>query len=326
MSSDLAITSWSTDELSAVDRCGHCDNCTRPPEDIKQRDVTAEAWKLLKILESVNKDGGRLTIAGLSDVARGAHGGGFEAGGRRGSPKRKVCLDYDAIAGGTVALSKYVRACLAFLVVSHVNIISLQDTEVLVVQMLTSQYLGESFSSTSYATNVYIIPGELAIRLSRFGYAQIVNGEGPRIRCSFRIPRKGKIAPLSLSLPSARTIEADISSDDEVGVVAGPSSSCSSQKPRIPRKRLYHELDEESVVAETEGFSFDVGTLDDGDDDIRMIDDDNDGDDDDDEERGWKYSIRQTRSRRQDLATPKRMRSGRVIKPPTKDVICLSSD
>ncbi|KAF9235619.1 P-loop containing nucleoside triphosphate hydrolase protein [Melanogaster broomeanus] len=173
-SSDLSMASWTTEESNAMDRCGHCDNCTRAPETIEHKDVTIEAWQILKILEAVDAQGGRQTVAGMGDLARGLGGGSFETGGKRKKTKERVQLDYDAVAGGKVGLSK-------------------DDIETLIVHLLVSRYLGEAFSSTAYTVNVYVIPGELALRLTRFPRADIVNGKGPRIQCSFkRHTRKGK--------------------------------------------------------------------------------------------------------------------------------------
>jgi ATP-dependent DNA helicase Q1 len=111
-SSDLSVASWTTDESNAMDRCGHCDNCTRPPDNVEHKDATVEAWQLLKILEAVEGGGGRLTIAGLSDLARGLGGGSFETGGggKRRKGKEKMQIDYDSVAGGKVGLSKDVSS------------------------------------------------------------------------------------------------------------------------------------------------------------------------------------------------------------------------
>lgn len=114
-SSDLSMAAWTTEESNATDRCGHCDNCTRPPETVEHSDTTLEAWRILKILENVDANGGRQTIAGLGDLARGLGGGTFEANGKRRKTKEKVQLDYDAIASGKVGLSKDVRAHLMVL-------------------------------------------------------------------------------------------------------------------------------------------------------------------------------------------------------------------
>ena len=108
-STDLSMTSWTTEESSAMDKCGHCDNCTHPVGTVFNKDVTLEAWQTLKIVQAIDSEGGRQTIAGLSDLARGAAGGSFEAGSKRKKVKEKVRLDYGAIAGGEVVLNKDVR-------------------------------------------------------------------------------------------------------------------------------------------------------------------------------------------------------------------------
>lgn len=105
------MASWTTDETDALARCGHCDNCTRPPESVDHRDVTVEAWQILKILEYVQRHDGRLTLNTLSDVARGAGGGGFEGGKGKGKKQaEKQSIDLDDVAGGKINLSKDVSS------------------------------------------------------------------------------------------------------------------------------------------------------------------------------------------------------------------------
>lgn len=110
MSADLSMASWTTEDTDALARCGHCDNCTRAPETVDRKDMTVEAWQILKIADAVQRHGGRLTLNGLGDLVRGSGGGAFDvAGGGRGAKgkvKEKVAIDLDDIAGGKVCLSK----------------------------------------------------------------------------------------------------------------------------------------------------------------------------------------------------------------------------
>jgi len=110
-SSELAMSSWSTDGADALTPCGHCDNCTRPPEQVQKKDVTLETWQLLKITDYVTQDGASLTLKMLASLARGSGGGAYEVsrGGKgRGKEKEKVNMDLDAIAGGPVNLTQEV--------------------------------------------------------------------------------------------------------------------------------------------------------------------------------------------------------------------------
>lgn len=96
--------------MGALTPCGHCDNCTRSPETIDHRDVTLEAWQILKVVQEVEHQGGRVTLSMLADLIRGAGGGSFGVVGNgrkgKGTSKEKLGLDLESIAGGKVALSK----------------------------------------------------------------------------------------------------------------------------------------------------------------------------------------------------------------------------
>lgn len=99
------MASWTTDDMDALARCGHCDNCIRPPETVDRRDMTVEAWQILTIAAAVRRQGGRLTLNGLGDLARGTGSGAFDTGGK-GKAKGKTILDLDDVAGGKIGLSK----------------------------------------------------------------------------------------------------------------------------------------------------------------------------------------------------------------------------
>ncbi|KAG8216338.1 ATP-dependent DNA helicase [Butyriboletus roseoflavus] len=286
-SSDLSMASWTTEESSAMDKCGHCDNCTRPVETVLYKDVTLEAWQTLKIVQAVDSDGGRQTIAGLSDLARGAAGGSFEAAGKRKKSKEKVQLDYNAVAGGKVVLTK-------------------DDLESLLVHLLLLRYLGEAFASTAYNVNVYIIPGELALRLTRFTRADILTGKGPRIHCAFRRHQRRRsvtdaTAAKKRNKQPAKTDGAAAAksltqADDARApkVVAGPSRLPHLQQDNVrakeKKKRPYEYVEEE----EEEEVDELMDNTDDVEEDfthaIRMIDDDVESSEDGGGD--WEYTLR----------------------------------
>ncbi|KAF8886803.1 P-loop containing nucleoside triphosphate hydrolase protein [Infundibulicybe gibba] len=208
-SSELSISSWTTDDSDALSSCGHCDNCTREPEAIEWQDVTIESWKILKVLEMVQHAGGDLTLGMLGKLVRGSGGGAFEAsvGKKRGKgkEKEKASVDLDLV-GGRVNMTP-------------------DQMDHLIVHLLLTRYLEEKYSHTSYTTIVYLQPGPMAIRLTRRSKEDLENDPNFKIECTFRKairakPRKtsgpkgkGKKRELERS-PSVADEEA--TSDDEV--------------------------------------------------------------------------------------------------------------
>ncbi len=53
-------------------RCGHCDNCTRDPESVVERDVTIEAKCVLAVARALHSTGENVTAAQLVQAARGS--------------------------------------------------------------------------------------------------------------------------------------------------------------------------------------------------------------------------------------------------------------
>ncbi|KAG8810526.1 hypothetical protein FRC17_002895 [Serendipita sp. 399] len=109
-SSSLSLSAWSAEGSETLSPCGHCDNCTRSPDELdRDKDVTVEAWKILKIVGAIKEEGGKATLSMLSDLVRGAGGGSIETsnGGKgRSKQKEKVQLDVDAICEGKVEMHK----------------------------------------------------------------------------------------------------------------------------------------------------------------------------------------------------------------------------
>ncbi|TFK49250.1 ATP-dependent DNA helicase [Heliocybe sulcata] len=183
ISSHVSLSSWATEGEGALTRCGHCDNCARDPQTVEEKDVTLEAWQILRIAEAIKKGGGLETLNKLVDLVRGAGGASFEAktGGRkriRGKCKvpEKTGLDLEEIAGGKVGLSK-------------------EDTERLLVELLMSHYLIEEFKPTAYSTNVYVSPGPKAISLTRWTRDEVEHRTQRPLRCHFlkKTSRKSKV-------------------------------------------------------------------------------------------------------------------------------------
>ncbi|KAF8713392.1 ATP-dependent DNA helicase, partial [Rhizoctonia solani] len=201
-SSSLSLSSWTTEAGGKLTPCGHCDNCTRPPESVASKDVTLDAWIILRVAQTIDSEGGRVTIGMLADLVRGVGGKSFQvpAGGgkgrRRKSQGEKVGLDLDGIAGGKISLSKDV--CISVIEIFALLTCSFcQDAEALIIQLVLSGHLKEIFHSTAYAINVYLQLGPQAVRLTRLDRESVEAGSGPKIECTFiqRTSGRSKAAP-----------------------------------------------------------------------------------------------------------------------------------
>lgn len=82
---------------------------------MERKDVTLEAWQILKIMRNIESQGGRVTLGMMADLIRGAGGGSFgtskstgnsRKGKGKSKEKEKAELDLDGIAGGKVGLNK----------------------------------------------------------------------------------------------------------------------------------------------------------------------------------------------------------------------------
>ncbi|KAJ7225663.1 ATP-dependent DNA helicase [Mycena pura] len=168
-SSQLSMSAWTTADANALTPCGHCDNCVRAPGSFTRRDVTLEAWRVLRVVDAVQATGGQLTLTMLADLARGNGGGSYSVsgGGRRSREKEKVDLDLDAVCGGKVQLKK-------------------EELESLIVELLVQKYLVEKYHNTAYTTVVYLITGPLALRLTRFSRDRLeTDSNAPKIELCF---------------------------------------------------------------------------------------------------------------------------------------------
>ncbi|KAF9031692.1 ATP-dependent DNA helicase [Hymenopellis radicata] len=136
-SSNLSITAWGDDALKP---CGHCDNCERPPGSAEERDVTFEAWQLLRLVNALCGSKSTFTAAKIATLAR-SKDGRYASGSGRNKSQGEV--DLDAVCGGKVRLDK-------------------DDIEFLLVYLWTEHYLKVRYQQTAYSTLVYITSGPMA--------------------------------------------------------------------------------------------------------------------------------------------------------------------
>lgn len=72
-------------------QCGHCDNCTRNPESVIERDVTIEAKRVLAVARALFSKKVDVTAAQLAQAARGS-GSGVSKQSLQLAPGDKVTL------------------------------------------------------------------------------------------------------------------------------------------------------------------------------------------------------------------------------------------
>ncbi|KAI0062780.1 ATP-dependent DNA helicase [Artomyces pyxidatus] len=207
-STQLALSSWTSDGSDSLERCGHCDNCERPPESIDERDVTLDAWRILTISKTFKSKGDKITAQKLRDIVR-----------SNGNDAKKI--DFDSL-GGKVTLSP-------------------QDTSTLIIDLLLSNHLKETYHSNAHTTITYIEPGPFAGRLSSLTRAQIEANQGQRIACAFVKPpgRKTKTN-------TARSRKGDSSG-------AGPSRGQKRKRPADTDEEDEEDVDDGDVEDESDG-------------------------------------------------------------------------
>ncbi|KAI0674662.1 P-loop containing nucleoside triphosphate hydrolase protein [Trametes maxima] len=308
-SSHLSLNSWNTEEGDALARCGHCDNCTRPPETVDRIDARVHAWKILRVAQAVHRAGQQATMAQLCDLARGLGGGGAADGGVKGKGKKhakaKASVDVEEVAGSKVELSR-------------------EHTETVCVRLLVEGFLELSFSPTAYTVNVYFKPSDNAGRFTRLSGADIEQGRGPTFDCAFLRKAAKRKATSGADKKKAEKPEKTVKmvknekskSTPRAPKAAVGASSAGSSSARGKRKR---EVSEDLEDGEEGG--------DEEDDTIDEFDSINDfiadSDEDEDEDADFHPSLRE--GPRRSAPTAKRPRKSFTRLSPD-DVIEISSD
>ncbi|KAL7283937.1 hypothetical protein ACG7TL_001209 [Trametes sanguinea] len=302
-SSNLSLNSWETEEEDALARCGHCDNCTRPPESIERRDARLPAWQLLRLVSRQ-----QFTMAQLCDLARGVGGGnaGAAGGGAKGKgkgrSKGKVAVDIEEVAGGKVELSK-------------------EQTEVLCVRLLVEGYLQMSYAPTAYSVNVYLEPSAKAARFTRFSRADIEQGKGPEFVCPFLKKVMKRTTAATTGTSAKKSHKASKSKSTPQSAKATPSGSKARGKRKRDASEASESLDEDEEEIEQDS---ELGSL------VDFFAPESDQDDDD-IDMDWSTSMRgHTQASRPVAKKPRRSRATAVGSSsgtsPAPDVIELSSD
>ena len=117
------MSSWRTDEEDALERCGHCDNCTRSPEALEKFGPIARlgAWRLLRVAQAARRD---LTLSQLYDLARGkdvAAPAGKGRGRRKSGAGQAATVDVEGLTGDKNDLSREVSAVTPYSLLSSAD-------------------------------------------------------------------------------------------------------------------------------------------------------------------------------------------------------------
>lgn len=234
--------------------CRACDNCLHRPE---ATDVTTEAWKLLRVLEEVYQEGGRITLAGLGDLARGLGGGQYtvvEANqtkrkrGKRGKgAKQSGFLDLGETVGEKVKLSK-------------------DDTERVLIELLLKGYIEDEYNATAYSVNVYSRPGPSSHRLTRHTLESVLAKHGCPTIVTY-LESKAKKAERSATTPQSsakkgkdgtreqRALPADDAAGTRATEPLALQASSSYQTPKRPKVDWYEEGEGEEGIKPTDSTS-----------------------------------------------------------------------
>lgn len=140
----LDVHAWAADGQDPLAPCGHCDNCTRPPESIKEKNVALDAWRVVTIAQAGRMQKVNLTLADLSGALRGV-----------GTKTKQNNL---TATSGTSKLSP-------------------RESELVVVHCLLNGYLKQHYVPNSYSTNAYLIPGTYSAGLLALKEDQVEGGK-----------------------------------------------------------------------------------------------------------------------------------------------------
>ncbi len=145
------------DQQQRAKACSICDNCTGQRAEYVV-DARKEMYQLLAVLAEMCRQGGRITLTSLSDVARGLGGGKFNldpnltsssSSSSASSGSKAGVVNVNAVAGGKIAN------------------LHRDNVDRLIVHGILSEYIGQSYQATAYTVNVYLELGNKATRFLR---------------------------------------------------------------------------------------------------------------------------------------------------------------
>lgn len=148
--------------------------------------------------------------------------------------------------------------------------------------MLLCHYLEESYHPTSYAVNVYVVPGPQALRLTRLSRQDLENNKGPRVQCFFRKASRSN-KDTSSKRASKKALDRGAESNNQNLNKSSDEKASGSQKRKrkpIPEVVKSEDMDD-FIVDEKDNLDYDV---EDFTDDIRRIESESEDD-------TWSFSV-----------------------------------
>ncbi|GAA5924221.1 RecQ family ATP-dependent DNA helicase [Sporobolomyces koalae] len=221
------------DDAEGEEPCGSCDNCVRDAADIVTHDISDQAYRALRIIAAAEAQHGTLTLPQAADLVRGNGGGSFSTRDKNNKVKGKV--DVTQVAGVKVTLNR-------------------DETETMLIHLLTEGWLREVFVHTAYATNSYLETSNKALRFTRLSPEQ-AESQGLPLRLSMDVllanasgqGKKRKAAAQSNGASSSKRKKAQ----SENGSSTAVSHNLKSRVPAVEAPDEVEEEDEDEAEIET---------------------------------------------------------------------------
>lgn len=202
--------------------CGICDNCLAPPTTT---DCSFIAWQILKAVQEIDSEDGRVTVASLADLVRGLKGGQYTVvPNQEGSRNKKRKAN-----GQTAVLSMDAYG-------GKISEFSSDDIERVIITLLNRNYLSDQLVPTAYSVNVYVCPGRQSIRMTRHDIesAQKLTG---MIEVTLSSKTRKKKSPAAVAASSTLSDAHDSAERSGISKASSNKRKAAIQRKQPPSKK-----------------------------------------------------------------------------------------